>query len=38
MSVLSKPYMHNEEAAFAYVEAMFWGEGQWKKDDPKDEI
>ena len=25
MSVLSKPYMHNEAAAFAHVEAMLWG-------------
>lgn len=27
MSVLSKPYMHNEEAAFAHVEAMLWADG-----------
>ncbi len=27
MSVLSKPYFHNEEAAFAHVEAMLWADG-----------
>ncbi|PCH75313.1 MAG: IS1595 family transposase [Rhodobacteraceae bacterium] len=27
MSVLSKPYMHNEAAAFAHVEAMLWAGG-----------
>lgn len=27
MSVLSKPYMHNEEAAFTHVEAMLWADG-----------
>lgn len=27
MSVLSKPYMHNEEAAFAHVETMLWVDG-----------
>ncbi|WP_299296461.1 IS1595 family transposase [uncultured Erythrobacter sp.] len=26
MSVLSKPYFHNEEAAFAYLEAVIWGD------------
>ncbi len=26
MSILSKPYMHDQAAAFAYVEAMLWGE------------
>ena len=26
MSVLSKPYMHDEAAAFAHVEAMLWGD------------
>ncbi len=26
MSVLSKPYMHNEAAAFAHVEATLWGD------------
>ena len=27
MSVLSKPYFHNEEAAFAYLEGVIWPEG-----------
>lgn len=27
MSVLSQPYMHDEAAAFAHVEAMLWPEG-----------
>lgn len=27
MSVLSKPYMHDEAAAFAHVEAMLWVDG-----------
>lgn len=27
MSVLSKPYFHNEEAAFAYLENVLWPEG-----------
>jgi transposase-like protein len=27
MSVLSKPYFHNEEAAFEHVEAMLWADG-----------
>ncbi len=27
MSVLSKSYMHNEEAAFEHVEAMLWADG-----------
>ena len=27
MSVLSKPYMHDEAAAFAHVEAMLWADG-----------
>ncbi len=27
MSVLSKPYMHDEAAAFAHVEAMLWPDG-----------
>jgi len=27
MSVLSKPYMHDEAAAFAHVEEMLWPEG-----------
>ena len=27
MSVLSAPYMHNEAAAFKYVEAMLWADG-----------
>ena len=26
MSILSKPYMHDEAAAFAHVEAILWGE------------
>lgn len=26
MSVLSKPYFHNEEAAFAHLESVIWGE------------
>ena len=26
MSVLSKPYFHNEEAAFAYLESVIWGD------------
>jgi len=26
MSVLSKPYFHNEEAAFAHLENLIWGE------------
>lgn len=28
MSVLSKPYFHNEEAAFAYLEGIVWAEGK----------
>lgn len=27
MSVLSKPYFHNEEAAFAYLESVIWTDG-----------
>lgn len=27
MSVLSKPYFHNEEAAFAYLESVIWADG-----------
>lgn len=27
MSVLSKPYFHNEEAAFRFVESLIWAEG-----------
>lgn len=27
MSVLSKPYFHNEEAAFAYLESVIWPDG-----------
>ncbi|MEH6392755.1 MAG: IS1595 family transposase, partial [Sulfitobacter sp.] len=27
MSVLSAPYMHDEAAAFAHVEAMLWADG-----------
>jgi transposase-like protein len=27
MSVLSKPYFHNEEAAFSYLESVLWPEG-----------
>lgn len=27
MSVLSKPYFHNEEAAFAYLEGVIWADG-----------
>ena len=27
MSVLSKPYFHNEEAAFAYLERVIWTDG-----------
>ena len=27
MSILSKPYMHDEAAAFAHVEAMLWPDG-----------
>lgn len=27
MSILSKPYMHDEAAAFAHVEAMLWADG-----------
>lgn len=27
MSVLSKPYFHDEEAAFAYLEGIVWNEG-----------
>lgn len=27
MSVLSKPYFHNEAAAFAYVESIIWANG-----------
>ena len=27
MSILSKPYMHNEAAAFAHVEALLWADG-----------
>ena len=27
MSVLSKPYFHNEEAAFAYLESKLWANG-----------
>ena len=27
MSILSKPYMHDEAAAFAHVEAMLWQDG-----------
>jgi len=27
MSVLSKPYFHNEEAAFAYLESIVWADG-----------
>lgn len=26
MSILSKPYFHNEEAAFAHLEAVLWGD------------
>ena len=28
MSVLSKPYFHNEEAAFAYLESIVWADGK----------
>jgi transposase-like protein len=28
MSVLSKPYFHNEEAAFAYLESIVWSDGK----------
>ena len=27
MSVLSKPYMHDEAAAFAHVESIIWPDG-----------
>lgn len=27
MSVLSKPYFHNEEAAFSYLESVLWADG-----------
>ena len=27
MSVLSKPYFHNEEAAFTYLEGIVWADG-----------
>jgi len=27
MSILSKPYMHDEAVAFAHVEAMLWADG-----------
>ena len=27
MSVLSAPFMHDEAAAFAHVEAMLWTDG-----------
>lgn len=28
MSVLSRPYFHNEEAAFAYLESVIWADGK----------
>ncbi|MGN6376070.1 MAG: IS1595 family transposase, partial [Sphingomonas sp.] len=28
MSVLSKPYFHDEEAAFAYLESVIWADGK----------
>ncbi|HEY7990780.1 MAG TPA: transposase, partial [Stellaceae bacterium] len=28
-SVLSAPHLHNEDAAFAYVEAHLWPNGPW---------
>ena len=28
MSILSKPYFHNEAAAFAHVEAILWANGR----------
>ena len=27
MSILSKPYFHDEEAAFAFLEGLLWPEG-----------
>ena len=28
MSVLSKPYFHNEDAAFAYLESVIWADSK----------
>ncbi len=29
MSVLSRPYFHNEEKAFDYLEFVLWADGCW---------
>ena len=33
MSVLSKPYMHDEAAAFAHVESIIWPDGPVERNE-----